>query len=90
MDYVERNGYCFSDGVGVISPLLLEEVLAVLPFAPRTGAPVSAIQVCSPDGMHMVQVDEPECVGPHARVSHPFLLRSGWLSGKCVTAEPQT
>ncbi|KAF6265361.1 RNA dependent RNA polymerase-domain-containing protein [Scenedesmus sp. NREL 46B-D3] len=44
---VERNGYCFSDGVGVISPLLLEEVLAVLPFAPRgpAAAPISAIQI---------------------------------------------
>jgi hypothetical protein len=43
---VERNGYCFSDGVGVISPLLLEEVLAALPYAPRgAAAPISAIQV---------------------------------------------
>jgi hypothetical protein len=44
---VERNGYCFSDGVGIISPLLLEEVLEALPFAPRNGVPVTAIQVCA-------------------------------------------
>jgi hypothetical protein len=50
---VERNGYCFSDGVSVISPLLLEEVLAALPFAPRgpAAAPTSTIQVREVQGL---------------------------------------
>jgi hypothetical protein len=48
---VQRNGHCLSDGVGTISPLLLEEVLAALPFAPKqpAAATSSAIQVRSPD-----------------------------------------
>eukprot|EP00878_Enallax_costatus_P004052 GHUV01004276.1.p1 GENE.GHUV01004276.1~~GHUV01004276.1.p1 ORF type:complete len:1186 (+),score=348.19 GHUV01004276.1:644-4201(+) len=37
--------YCFSDGVGRISPQLLDEVLEALPFVPADAPQTSAIQV---------------------------------------------
>lgn len=48
---IERVGpysgdmYCFSDGVGRISPELLEKVLEALPFVPSDRPQISAIQV---------------------------------------------
>lgn len=42
---VERNGHCFSDGVGEISRELLQACLARVPFGYQSVEDVSAVQV---------------------------------------------
>jgi hypothetical protein len=50
---VERKKYCFSDGVGRISPELLEEVVAAVPWGGPDAPPLSAIQVTGIDALEV-------------------------------------